>query len=70
MQFSHSNNSSLRRIVLLAVAAVLIVLIVLAARGVFAPGGRSVSAVKLRCMAAQDVAPFGDDILYYDELTL
>ena len=70
MQFTKSHNPSLRRIVLLLLAAVLIVLIALAARGVFAPGGRSVSAVKLRCMATQDVTPFGDDILYYDGLTL
>ena len=55
---------------MLALAAVLLLLIILAARGVFAPGGRSVSAVKLRCLATQDVTPFGDEILYYDGLTL
>ena len=70
MQLSESMNPKRRRIILLVLAALLLALIVLAARGVFATGGRSVSAVKLRCMATQDVTPFGDEILYYDGLTL
>ncbi|MBR3739083.1 MAG: hypothetical protein IKN04_01325 [Clostridia bacterium] len=70
MQLSESMNPKRRRIILLVLAALLLALIVLAARGVFAAGGRSVSAVKLRCMATQDVTPFGDEILYYDGLTL
>ena len=63
-------NPKRRRFFLLILAAVLLALIVLAARGVFASGGRTVSAVKLRCMATQDVTPFGNEILYYDGLTL
>ncbi len=63
-------NGKKRRTGMLILAALLIVLIVLAARGVFGAAARQVSAVKLRCMATQDVTPFGDDILYYDGLTL
>ena len=70
MQFTQSQKNNRRWIVLLVLAAVLVTLIILAARGVFAPGGGSVSAVKLRCMATQNVTPFGDNILYYDQLTL
>ena len=63
-------NPKRRRFFLLILAAVLLILIILAARGAFATVGRTVSAVKLRCMATQDVTPFGDEILYYDGLTL
>ncbi len=70
MQLSKSTNPKRRLFFLLILSAVLLILIVLAARGVFASGGRTVSAVKLRCMATQDVTPFGDEILYYDGLTL
>ncbi len=59
-----------RRIYLLILTAVLLALFVLIARSLFAPGGKALSAVKLRCLATQDVTPFGNDILYYDGLTL
>ena len=58
-----------RRFYLLILTAVLLALFVLIARSLFAPGGKALSAVKLRCMATQDVTPFGNDILYYDGLT-
>ena len=48
----------------------LLVLIVLALRGAFGGSNRSVTATKLRCIATQDVTPFGDEILYYDGMTL
>ncbi len=59
-----------QRVLVFAALAVLILLIVMALRGVFSSGGRSVSGVKLRCMVTQDITPFGDEILYYDGLTL
>ena len=59
-----------RRILIFAGLALLFVLVVLAVRGVFGGSNRSVSAVKLRCVATQDVTPFRDEILYYDGTTL
>lgn len=69
MQSSLTTKSKRRWIlpVFLALAALLAAL---ALRGVFGGSGRAVSAVKLRCLSAQDVTPFGDEILYYDGLTL
>ena len=69
MQSTQTMDSK-RRWGILAALALLILLIVLALRGVFGGSNRSVSAVKLRCLASQDVTPFGDEILYYDGLTL
>ena len=59
-----------RRWMILAALALLLVLIVMALRGVFGGSNRSVTATKLRCIATQDVTPFGDEILYYDGMTL
>ena len=69
MQSTQTVNPRRRWLILIALM-VLAVLIVLVLRGVFSGGGRSVSAVKLRCLATQDVTPFGGEILYYDGLTL
>ncbi len=57
----------------IAIAAVLVVAAALAAlilTGTLGGGSRKMSAVRLRCVATQDVTPFGNDILYYDGLTL
>ena len=59
-----------RRIIILAAIAVLVLLIVLAILGVLGGSNRKMSAVRLRCVATQDVTPFGDCVLYYDGMTL
>lgn len=59
-----------RRNILLAALIVLAVLIGLSVSGIFRGGNKNASAVRLRCTASQDVTPFGDDILYYDGVTL
>ena len=56
-----------RRIAAIAVAVlVLLVIIYLFSGG----GSRAVTATKLRCIAYQDVTPFGGNLLYYDGATL
>lgn len=70
MQLSQSMKPKRRRIFLFLLVAAVLTLAVLAIRSLFSPGGKSLSAVKLRCTATQDVTPFGSDILYYDGLTL
>ena len=69
MQLSQSMDQKRRMIIFIALAAV-IVLIALALLGVFGGGSRKMSAVQLRCVATQDVTPFGDSLLYYDGMTL
>ena len=59
-----------KRFLILASIFLLIALLVMAALGVFGGSNRSVTAVKLRCVSTQDVTPFGDQILYYDGMTL
>lgn len=48
----------------------LISLLFLYVSGLFGNGPRSLSARKLRCVITQQVAPFGNKILYYDGTTL
>jgi len=70
MQLSQTMDTK-RRWLILGSVGLLLVLLVLILRSVFfGGGGRAVSAVKLRCVATQDVTPFGDEILYYDGMTL
>ena len=69
MQTSQS-MSPRKRFLILGSTALLIILLVMAGLGVFGGSNRSVTAVKLRCVATQDVTPFGDQILYYDGMTL
>lgn len=59
-----------RRFLILSAIALLIALIIMAALGVFGGSNRTVIATKLRCLSSQDVTPFGDQILYYDGMTL
>lgn len=68
MQYSSSKNN--RRWFVLIGLAILAILLILALRSVFGGGSRSVSVVKLRCLATQNVTPFGDELLYYDGMTL
>ena len=58
-----------RRMVIFIALGVVAVLIVLVALGVFR-SGRQVGAVQLRCVSTQDVTPFGENLLYYDGMTL
>ncbi|MBR3019167.1 MAG: hypothetical protein IKH57_19160 [Clostridia bacterium] len=69
MQFSQ-NMDNKKRIVIFAALIVLVTLIGLAVAGVFGGSKKNVAAVRLRCVASQDVTPFGSDILYYDGVTL
>ena len=69
MQLSKPMDQKRRYIILAAIAAS-ILLIVLALLGVFGGSNRKVTAAHLRCVATQDVTPFGDSVLYYDGMTL
>ena len=53
-------------IFLAVIAVALAAAVILYSRGFFRGVVRSVGAVKLRCIATQDIQPFGADILYYD----
>lgn len=67
MQSSKTMSPARRRIILILFAAAIILGIVLLFRG---GGSRAISAVHLRCIAYQDVTPFGSNLLYYDGTTL
>lgn len=67
---SFQNMERKNRLTALVIFLAVLLLVALAVLGVFGRGGRQVSAVKLRCTATQDVTPFGDNILYYDGMTL
>ena len=59
-----------QRWLIIAALAVLIVLLALALLGIFGGSNRQMSAVRLRCTSTQHVTPFGNDLLYYDGMTL
>lgn len=62
-------NDQQRRILLLAILALAIILgAVFLVRPL--SSNRRATAAKLRCVAGQDVTPFGERVLYYDGLTL
>ncbi len=69
MQISKPMDQKRRLIIWCAIAAAA-VLMVLAALGIFGGGNRKMSAVLLRCVSTQDVTPFGENVLYYDGMTL
>ena len=69
MQLSKPMDQKRRFIILGAIAA-LIILMVLALLGVFGGSNRQMSAARLRCVSSQDVTPFGENVLYYDGMTL
>ena len=70
--YMHSslNMDKKKTFILLFALIVIVALIGLTAGGVFRNNSKSVSAVRLRCTSSQDVTPFGNDILYYDGMTL
>ncbi len=59
-----------RRIRVLIILAAVVVLVLLGIRFLGGPGGREISASRLPCYSNQNVTPFGDNILYYDGVTL
>lgn len=69
MQRSLSQEQSKNRLIIIGLIA-LTVLIVLAVLGVFGGSNKSLSAVRLRCVSTQSVTPFGENVLYYDGMTL
>ncbi|NLM86299.1 MAG: hypothetical protein GX171_06375 [Clostridiales bacterium] len=58
------------RMYLLLTAVALAVALILYVLGVFGGGPRRLSVTKLRCVATQQVTPFGDKVLYYDGTNL
>ncbi len=69
MQLPQQLKKKKRQVMMIA-AGVLMALILAFAFGLFGSGTRSMNYVKLRCVAEQDVTPFGDSVLYYDNTTL
>ena len=69
MERDKAGGNRLRFYVLMAALA-LIALLLLYVMGAFGTGPRRLSATKLRCVATQQVTPFGDKVLYYDGTTL
>ena len=61
-------NKGVAVVICAGVAAAVIV--VLSMLGVFGGGQKNVNAMRLRCIATQDVTPFGDQVLYYDGAVL
>lgn len=69
MQFARPVNQSLPRIILILICVVIILPIAVYFL-LFQSVSRQVSAVRLRCIAYQDITPFGSNLLYYDGTTL
>ena len=69
MNVSQRMDQKRRIIVLIAMAAVIVALAA-ALMGLFRGSTRPVAATLLRCVSSQNVTPFGDNVLYYDGLTL
>lgn len=69
MDRDNANGNKLRFYLTMAAIALIAVLI-LYVLGVFGGGPRRLTATKLRCIATQQVTPFGDKVLYYDGTTL
>lgn len=68
MQFSSQPmNQKRQRIAVIAVAVVILLVVLYLFSG---GGSRAVTATRLRCIAYQDITPFGNDLLYYDGATL
>ncbi|MBQ4076022.1 MAG: hypothetical protein IJD39_12595 [Clostridia bacterium] len=51
-------------------ALIMVILLIMTVMGAFNGGKRTMSAHLLRCVATQNVTPFGNSILYYDGMTL
>ena len=60
------NGISRYRMVIITAALALLIVLILFIMGVFGGGARRLSVTKLRCIATQQVTPFGDKVLYYD----
>ena len=70
MQFENRPPYQRNTLIIACAALLAVVLIVLLAFGAFGGRDRAMNYTKLRCMASQDVTPFGDRVLYYDGTTL
>ena len=70
MQFEKELAPRKNMLLLLGAAALVLVLVLLLALNAFGGKDRAMTYQKLRCMATQDVTPFGDRVLYYDGTTL
>lgn len=71
MQFAQDNEQkNRRRVILFSVLAVAAVVLLLFLTGVLGGGARRVGGVKLRCVASQEIMPFGDSVLFYDGTSL
>lgn len=70
MQFEQQRKTNKGALIVVCAAVLAIVMVVLSVLGVFGGGKGKMRYAKLRCMATQDVTPFGDKILYYDGTTL
>lgn len=69
MERRNSNGNRLRLILTMA-ALTLLAMLILYILGAFGSGPRRLAVTKLRCVATQQVTPFGDKVLYYDGTTL
>lgn len=66
---NQKKNDQRNRAFLLGAIALVIILIVIVLMNTIS-SNRTVSAAKLRCVATQEVTPFGNRVLYYDGITL
>jgi len=64
------NGISRYRMAIITAALALLIVLILFIMGVFGGGARRLSVTKLRCIATQQVTPFGDKVLYYDGTSL
>lgn len=62
-------NEQNKRYIILAAVALVVIIAISVLMNLFS-SNRSVSASRLRCVAAQSVTPFGNYVVYYDGVTL
>lgn len=67
---NRNKSSKGQKIVIWALLALVVILLLIRIFDPFGAAVKGASAVKLRCPASQDITPFGNDILYYDGMTL
>ena len=70
LQTNQKKKEQQKKNIITAVLALAAILALLFGLGVFGGGRRAMNAYKLRCVATQQITPFGSDVLYYDGMTL
>ena len=70
LQTNQKKKEQQKKNIITAVLALAAILVLLFGLGVFGGGRRAMNAYKLRCVATQQITPFGSDVLYYDGMTL